>query len=85
MQLPTWLQSSADQEKLALTIRGLLTSIIPVILLISNVRGWHITQSQLDVTIDAVLQVIAAIGGLVGAVMTLAGIIRKIHYASLQK
>lgn len=81
MTLPKWLQSSEDEAKLALTVKGVLTTIVPVILIISNAKGWHITQSSLDAVIDAILNVLAVLGTVIGAIVTLIGAVRKVVYA----
>lgn len=81
MTIPKWLTSSADEEKLALTIKGILTGIGPVLLLLSNAKGWHLTQTDLDVVIDGVLNALATLTAFISAAMVACGIARKIYYS----
>jgi len=74
------LSSSYNPENLALTVRGILTGLLPAILILVNAAGWADTldEGTLKQLIEAVVNLISIGGGLLAAVMTGWGILRKI-------
>lgn len=74
------LGSSVNSEKLALTIKGILVAILPVILFVAKLQGWDIGEGDLQNFIDVAIYAISAVGSAIGAVMTLFGLFRKIYY-----
>lgn len=78
MNLPKFLTSSVDSEKLSLTIKGILTGFIPFIILLAQFGGASIAEIEINGIIDSIGAVMMAITGLASAIMTLYGLIRKI-------
>lgn len=66
-------QSSVDPEKMAMTIKSLLTMLIPLALLAAPTLGIHVTQEQL-------VNVVAEIGLALSALATLYGVARKVYF-----
>ena len=67
------IQSSANPDKLALTIKGILTALIPVILLVLSVWGFNIGTEEIT-------EVIAQITGIIAGVVILLGLCRKFYF-----
>ena len=65
------LSSSADSQKLALTVKGILLAVVPVVLLVARSNGVDVTEGEL---VELVAQVVAV----VSAVVTLLGLGRKL-------
>ncbi len=82
MALPKILQSSIDPNELALTVKGILVGIIPVILIIAGVAHWNVGQADLTAAVDAIGNIITAVGAALSAMMILVGVIRKILVAT---
>lgn len=81
MNIPSFLTSSADSQKLALTVKGILVGIIPLLLIVAQSQGWNLGQNDLNNFAEAVSTLIIAYGGVFSAGMVLAGVIRKIFVA----
>ena len=79
--MPTekWYHSSTGTGNLALTVKGILIGVVPVIILLSRMGGVEIGADDLRPTIDAIEGVIIAVGVAISAVMTLVGLIRKVY------
>ena len=82
---PKVLGSSIDPYKLSLTIKGILTAIIPVILVLAPMFNWSVNQSDfenltkgVDGFFDALQAVIVAGTAVVSAAMVIWGVLRKI-------
>jgi len=75
------LASSVDPEELSLTVKGLLLSSVPLVMLIVQAAGTHISQNQLREVIVAIADSVAALGTLVSASMVAAGMVRKLFIA----
>ena len=71
--------SSADSEKLALTVKGLLVSILPIAIIIVNQLFKVDISTDAGALVDTIGNVIIAIGGLVSVCMTMFGLARKIY------
>jgi hypothetical protein len=71
------LGSSADPQKIALTIKGLLTSIVPIILVVCQAKGLDITDATLNPYIDLIYNTIIYGTLCWSGLMTLFGLIRK--------
>lgn len=69
MKIPNILKSSANPEKLSLTLK----SFIPLVLSLGIIFGFDISQ-------ESILEIITAITGIVSGVYFLYGIGRKIYY-----
>ena len=66
--------SSANPEKLALTLRGL----IPLVLFLAVAFGFQVVEGDLNELINSIVNFIVAIGVAASGFFTLVGIIRKI-------
>ena len=73
-----FLASSANPEKLSLTIRGILVGLVPIVLLVSGAMNIQMAQVELTELIDSVVRVVITITAALSAVMTAYGFIRKI-------
>lgn len=71
------LGSSQNPAELALTVRGILVAIAPIILTLSGLYGWNVDSQGLTQFIDEIVKIIVTVGGVIGSVMTIAGLIRK--------
>ncbi|HDZ18826.1 hypothetical protein LCGC14_0641640 [marine sediment metagenome] len=76
--LPKFLTSSVDSEKLSLTIKGLLTGLIPIFLLLTQFKGVSISEIEISGIIDGIGVVIMAATALISSIATLYGLVRKI-------
>lgn len=85
MKLPTWLQSSADREKLSLTVQGSLHTLGSVILLLTNIKGWHLTQTGWDTLIDGSFEALAAVWATGGTLVAIYGGWRRWFSEGTQK
>lgn len=75
------LQSSQDPTKLSLTVRGMLVTLVPVILIAAQVFGIGMLQeTDVIAIIEGITGIIATALTLVGLVMTTWGMIRKLVY-----
>lgn len=72
------LQSSQDPTKLSLTVRGILVTLVPVILVTAQYFGiGMVAESDVLAIIEGITQIVAVTLTLVGLVMTTWGMIRK--------
>ena len=79
-ELMNWfVRSSADPAKLALTVRGLLVSIVPIIMIFSG-----LSEAEINPAIDAVVTLIEYGFMTVAAAMTLWGFLRKLAHTFLK-
>lgn len=69
------LGSSVDPEKLALTVKGILLGVVTILVTL----GVDATGLELNTLVDAIVNAIQLIGGLVSAIMTIYGLSRKIY------
>lgn len=72
------LVSSINPEKLSLTVKGILLGIIPVILIVAGIFNLNVSEGDLTSVVNAVVQVIVAVGAAASAILTLIGAIRKV-------
>lgn len=70
--------SSKDPNKIALTVRGALYSIVPIIITIAGLTNIEIQQDTLEAVIEMISSVIQIGLGIVASVMVLWGLVRKI-------
>lgn len=70
--------SSVDPQKLALTVKGLLVSILPIAIILVNKFVEVDISEDAGALVDTIGNIIIAVGGLVSVAMTGYGIIRKI-------
>lgn len=69
--LPTALQSSVNPNELSLTVKGILISLIPIIIIIAKQLGLEVTETSL-------INLIEQVTILISAVVTVYGLIRKL-------
>lgn len=73
------LQSSKNPNKLSLTIKGLLVTLVPVIVTIATSLGYQqVDVDFVNVLIDLITQIITAVTLLSGLLMTAWGLVRKL-------
>lgn len=72
-KLPKMLQSSADPSKLALTVKGILLGIMPLVIALFAYFG-------LDFTTNDYAQAVEQITALLAISMTFVGAMRKFYY-----
>ncbi len=71
------LQSSVDPEKVSLTIKGIIVSVVPAVMFILGGFGFSVTST--DST-----QIISSLIAMETAIMVLYGLGRKIYIASIK-
>jgi len=69
-----WHQSSTGSENMALTIKGALLAIVPVVIAILSSQGYALTEND-------VVEVINSAFTTVSAVFVFFGLARKLYYA----
>lgn len=65
--------SSANPEKVSLTVKGALIAIIPSLLVFSQMMHWGWSNDQLTLVVEAIASIVSAF-------LVCVGIIRKIYY-----
>lgn len=68
-----FITSSADPKQLSLTVKGLLVSIVPLVMLFTGM-----TQAEINPIIDSIEQVVFFGASLLSAGQVLYGLVRKI-------
>lgn len=74
-----WL-SSANEQDLSRSVKGLLTALVPMSILVSRFYGVEVTGVELNELVDSVLKVIAGVFGVSAGVQTVYGLGRKLVY-----
>ena len=75
-----WLvKSSANANNWSLTVKGALVSIIPIIIMVTNLANIHLQTADLTATTDAIVSIVAGFATLVSAVITTVGLVRKLY------
>lgn len=77
-------RSSVDPEKLSLTVKGLLTGFIPVILMLTR-GSLDIDASDLTMLVDQIIMVIQSGAAFAAAIMVAYGSLRKVWVAIVKK
>jgi len=72
------LGSSIDPQKLALTVKGILVAIAPVVFLVARSAGFSFGEADYTAVINVIMDLIAQVGALAGTLMTIYGAIRKL-------
>jgi len=75
---PPFIGSSIDPDKLALSVKGFLATLIPVLVMISGVFGVTLDIGELNTIGDSIQNIIIAIGTVITGGITLIGLIRKV-------
>lgn len=79
------LHSSANPEKVSLTVKGLLTTLIPVAMVFIKVAGAEISNDDVQKLVDSIAEVIMIATSLLSTVMVVWGLLRKFYYAISKK
>jgi|GEM_PF-1868075 len=69
----TIVRSSANPEKVSLTLKGILISYVGIVLLLAQVAGIAITETQ-------VIEIIGEMSVAAGNFLMIVGALRKIYY-----
>ncbi len=80
-QYPKMLASAVDPYKLSLTIKGILTGLIPVVLVLAPMFHWTVTQSDFDSLTSAIQSIIVSGTAVVSGAMIVWGLVRKLLVA----
>lgn len=73
MNFIIWLlQSSANPDKVALTVKGILSSLVPLIIIALKLFGIEILPENLN-------EIVIQVSSLVSILLTAVGIVRKIY------
>ena len=78
MKYPKLLGSSVDANRLALTVKGILVGLIPVIVVLAKAKGFDLNPGSVSIFGQQLSDAIVAIGSAVSAVMVVVGVIRKL-------
>jgi hypothetical protein len=73
------LGSSIDPDKLALTIKGIIVGLIPIIILVAGLFGLSLDMTELNTLADAIQTAILAVSGAISACMVVWGLLRKLQ------
>lgn len=74
-----WLvKSSANASQLSLTIKGILTGVVPAIIILANLTNIHLKNEDLTAVIDLIAQLVVLIGGTISVAVTTYGAVRKL-------
>lgn len=72
--MSNFLSSSADANKISLTIKGILLSLVPIIMISTG-----LTEAEIQPIIDTVVQMVFLATTIVSAGQVLYGLMRKIY------
>lgn len=72
------LQSSVNPKDLSLTIKGVLTMLVPMIAIALNLAGKQVDDATITSIIDAITNVVATAATTISAFMVLYGLVRKL-------
>ena len=72
------LRSSANPTQLSLTIKGLLTGLIPVFILLAQFKGVSLSEIEVNTVIDSIGAIFMTITAVVSAITTFVGLARKL-------
>lgn len=72
--MSNFLSSSADANKISLTVKGILLSLVPIIMISTG-----LTEAEIQPIIDTVVQMVFLATTIVSAGQVLYGLMRKIY------
>ncbi len=85
MKYNKFFASSVDRSKLSMTIKGGITSIVPIVLVLAPVFGWSVSADDftnltngIDGLFGALEGVILAVTGIISAGWVVVGLFRKL-------
>lgn len=67
-----WFQSSEGDGDLSLTLKGVLMSFVPLVLMFLHYTGHDVTQAQIE-------EIIAGILGAIASIQIVVGLARKLY------
>ena len=70
--------SSKDPNKVALTVKGILAGLIPLILVIAGIAQIDLTAEELTGVVESLGSAIVAVWLAISAVITVVGLARKV-------
>lgn len=73
-----WYHSSNGSQNLALTVKGALLAIVPIIIAILTAQGFSVTENELVDLINSIFTAVSAIA-------VVAGLTRKFYYSLISK
>lgn len=79
------LGSSVDQQKLSMTVKGILGFVATGVILVAGLVGVSISNEELQPIIDGIVDIIAQITALISAVMFVWGGLRKLYLKFFKK
>ncbi len=71
--------SSENPNNVSMTVKGGLTTIVSIVLLLSPLLHYKADEGSLNAIAEALGQVIVAFFALVAAIQTVVGFVRKLH------
>lgn len=72
--MSNFLSSSADANKISLTVKGILLSLVPIIMIMTG-----LTEAEIQPIIDTIVQIVFLATTLISAGQVLYGLMRKIY------
>ncbi len=73
-----FVKSSADGDKISLTVKGLLLGIVPTIIIVTGMASIDINSSDLSLLFSELALVVKYFLGIIASLTTIFGIVRKI-------
>ena len=73
-----WYQSSTGSENMALTIKGALLAIVPIIIAVLSSQGYTLAENDIVDLINSLFTVVSALA-------LFFGLARKLYYALISK
>lgn len=72
--MSNFLSSSADANKISLTVKGILLSLVPIIMIMTG-----LTEAEIQPIIDTIVQIVFLATTMISAGQVLYGLMRKIY------
>lgn len=72
--MSNFLSSSADANKISLTVKGILLSLVPIIMIMTG-----LTEAEIQPIIDTFVQIVFLATTMISAGQVLYGLMRKIY------
>ena len=72
--MSNFLSSSADANKISLTVKGILLSLVPIIMILTG-----LTEAEIQPIIDTIVQIVFLATTMISAGQVLYGLMRKIY------
>lgn len=79
MNIEKLLRSSANPEKVGMTVKGALIGFVPLVIIVLSLLGVNLPEGSVTNLIEAITTLAVAGAGFVSAAMILFGLIRKLY------